>query len=183
MSLVKRKPAEPPEDSIRMRVVVAVAVELAIVAVVAQHAVDTASATAALLLAPVGYWFSYRRRFRPNVLIKIGLAIGLLAAMGQFLGAVRSVLTVDQARIPLASLFLWVQMLHSFDVPRRRDLAFSMISSVILIAEAAVLSLTTGFLVFLVPWAGLTGWWLYLSSFPRPDRLTAPLSVRRILPA
>ena len=90
--------------------------------------------------------------------------------MGQFLGRVESVLTVDQARIPLASLFLWVQMLHAFDVPRRRDLAFSMISSLILMAEAAALSLTTGFLVFLVPWAGLTGWWLYLSSFPRPDR-------------
>lgn len=183
MKWVKRKPADPPEDSIPMRVVVAVAVEWAIVAVVAQHAVDATSAVAALLLAPVGYWFSYRRRYRPNVLIKIGLAIGLLAAMGQFLGRVESVLTVDQARIPLASLFLWVQMLHAFDVPRRRDLAFSMISSLILIAEAAALSLTTGFLVFLVPWAGLTGWWLYLSSFPRPDRLTAPVSVRRILPA
>ena len=163
-----------------MRVVVAFAVELAIVAVVAQHAVDAGSATAALLFAPVGYWFSYRRRYRPNVIIKIAIAIGLLAAMGQFLGRVQSVLTVDQARIPLASLFLWVQMLHSFDVPRRRDLAFSVISSLILMAEAAAISLTTGFLAFLVPWAALVGVWLYLSSFPRPDRLTAAFSVRRI---
>ncbi len=183
MSGRSRRTPEPPEDSISMRVVVAVAVELAIVAVVAQHAVDAASSAAALTLAPVGYWLSYRRRYRANLFIKVCLAVGLLAAMGQFLDRVQAVTTVDEARIPLASLFLWVQMLHAFDVPRRRDLAFSMISSLILMAEAAALSLTTGFLVFLIPWAGLAGAWLFLSSRMRSDRLTPAMSVRRIAQA
>ena len=83
-----------------MRVVVAVAVELAIVAVVAQHAVDAASAVGALTLAPVGYWFSYRRRYRANLFIKVCLAVGLLAAMGQFLDRVQAVTTVDEAQHP-----------------------------------------------------------------------------------
>jgi transglutaminase-like putative cysteine protease len=75
-----------------------------------------------------------------------------------------------------------VQVLHAFDVPRRRDLAFSMISSLILVAEAGALSLTTSFVWFLLPWAGLAGAWLYLSSRPLPDRVTAPVSVRRVRP-
>ena len=52
-------------------------------------------------------------------------------------------------------LFLWVQVLHAFDVPRRRDLSFSMVSSVILMAEAGALSLSTTFVLFLIPWAVL----------------------------
>ncbi len=179
---LKRTPG-PPEDSVALRVVVMLAVELAIMAVVAQHAVDVFTAAAALLLAPLGYWFSYRRRAHTSLAVKLLLSVGLLAALGQFLQAVGSAGSVDQARLPLASLFLWVQVLHAFDVPRRRDLAFSMISSTILIAEAGALSLTTGFALLLVPWMGLCGVWLSLSSRPRPDQVAPPVSVRRIEPA
>jgi transglutaminase-like putative cysteine protease len=70
---------------------------------------------------------------------------------------------VDDARVALASLFLWTQVLHSFDLPRRRDLAFSVVSSLILMAEAGSLSLGSGFAVFLVPYSALAGAWLYLS--------------------
>jgi transglutaminase-like putative cysteine protease len=180
MRLEVRRPSGPPEDSIAMRVVVACAVEIAIAAVVAQpRAVPASVAVASLVLAPAGYWYSYRRRRSPNLLLKIALSVALLAALGQFLGDVRGVVSVDQARIPLASLFLWVQVLHAFDVPRRRDLAFSMVSSLILIAEAGSLSLSTSFLVFLLPWAGLGGAWLSMSSRPRADQVSAPVAVRR----
>src|SRR4029450_13328380 len=118
--------------------------EIAIAAVVVQPgAVQPSLATAALVLAPVGYWWSYRRRRQPNVLLKVLLAVALLAALGQFLGQVRAVTTVDQARIPLATLFLWVQVLHAFDVPRRRDLAFSMVSSTTLIGVGGACARST----------------------------------------
>ena len=182
MKLELRKVSGPAEDSVAIRLVVAALVELSIVAVVAQHAVDAATAVAALVLAPLGYWFSHRRRHRPSLMLKVALSVALLAAMGQFLQRVQAVGSVDEARIPLASLFLWVQVLHAFDVPRRRDLAFSVVSSLILIAEAGVLSLTTGFAFFLVPWLGLAGTWLYLSSHPRPDQVASPVSTRRVLP-
>jgi transglutaminase-like putative cysteine protease len=177
-----RKTPGLPEDSVPIRVVVMLAVELSIVAVVAQHAVDVFTAAAALLLAPLGYWFSYRRRAHTSLTVKLLLSLGLFAAMGQFLQAVGAVGSVDQARLPLAALFLWVQVLHAFDVPRRRDLAFSMVSSMILMAEAGALSLTTGFALFLVPWLGICGVWLYLSSRPRQDQVSAPVSLRRIVP-
>ena len=180
MRLELKRPTGPPEDSIPMRVVVALAVEIAIAAVVAQHAVQPTIAAAALVLAPLGYLYSYRRRHRANLALKLVLTAALLAATGQFFASVRMAANVDAARIPLATLFLWVQVLHAFDVPRRRDLAFSMISSLILIAEAGALSLTTSFVWFLLPWSGLAGTWLYLSSRPRPDRVTVPVSVHRI---
>jgi protein-glutamine gamma-glutamyltransferase len=174
-----RGPGGPVEGSIAMRVVVALAVELSILTVVAQGAVRPGTAALAIALAPVGYWVSYRRRGRSNLALKLALSAGLLAAMGQFLVDVQQAGNVDQARVPLATLFLWVQVMHAFDVPRRRDLAFSMVASLILMAEAGALSLTTGYGLFLVPWLGFAGGWLFLSSHPRADALTTPSAVRR----
>ena len=51
-----------PEGSVPLRVVVALAVELGIVALVLAGAVDAVAAVCALVLAPVGYAFSHRHR-------------------------------------------------------------------------------------------------------------------------
>ena len=178
--IVRGRPASEPEDSRAMRVVVATAVEVGIVAVILQGAVDATAAVAAVLLAPVGYAFSYARRRRSGILIKVILAVGLLLALDWFIGHVRFATTIDQARIPLASLFLWVQVLHAFDVPRRRDLAFSMVSSTTLIAAAGALALTTSFIWILAIWAILAAGWLWLSARPAASGLTPAISMRRI---
>jgi protein-glutamine gamma-glutamyltransferase len=168
-----------PEDSLVLRVLAAGAVEVAIGAVVAQGAVEPLTAVAALTLAPLGYWFSYRQRHRSAVATKAVLAVALMAAFAAFLEQVKGTASVDEARVPLASLFLWVQVLHAFDVPRRRDLAFSTVSSVILMAEAGSLSLDAGFLLFLLPWAALAGTWLFLSGRPQPGATAEIVSERR----
>ena len=168
------------EDSVQMRLVAALAVEVALVAVVAQGAVDGFTAACVLIAAPAGYLFSYRQRHSSNLTTKILLSIGLLVAFAQFMGSVRTATTVDQARIPLASLFLWVQVLHSFDVPRRRDLSFSMMSSVVLMAEAGALSLTSSLLWFMAAWAALAAVWLFLSSAPFAGAVTPTVSVARL---
>jgi protein-glutamine gamma-glutamyltransferase len=177
-----RRAGGPPEDSRAIRVVVAIAVEVGVLAVVLQGAVESSAAAAALLLAPAGYAFSYVRRRRSGVVIKAILAIGLLLALDRFIGQVRFATTVDQARIPLASLFLWVQVLHAFDVPRRRDLAFSMVSSTTLIAAAGALALTTSFIWIVLAWAASAAAWLWLSSTPRPMEQPTRVSVRRVAP-
>ena len=161
-----------------MRVVVALAVEVGIIALALQGAVTGVVAVTALVLAPAGYAFSYVRRARPSVVLKVLLAAGLVVATMGFLQSVRSITTVDAARVPLAGLFLWVQVLHAFDVPRRRDLAFSMTSSTTLIAAAGALALTTSFVWVLGLWAALAAAWLWLSAAPRPDRYAAPLAIR-----
>jgi transglutaminase-like putative cysteine protease len=178
-----RRPKEPPEDSLRLRVIVGALVMLAVISVIAQGALDAATAAGALVAVPAGYAFSYARRGRPSLVVKLFLAAGLVLALGAFLQRVRFAQTVDEARAPLASLFIWVQALHAFDVPRRRDLSFSVVSSVILMAEAASLSLDTAYLLLLVPWVVLAAAWLYATQRPvRPD-VREPRFVRRITPA
>ena len=69
--------AGTPEDSVAMRVVVAGAVEVAILAVVAQGGVSGAAAILPLVMAPVGYVFSYRQRHHSNITTKVLLSVGL----------------------------------------------------------------------------------------------------------
>jgi len=164
-----------------MRVVCAVAVEIGLLAVVAQGVLDDRVAVLALVLAPLGYVVSSRRRGRRNTLLKVVLAFALLVATARFLRAVGTIATPDEARAPLAALFLWVQVLHAFDVPRRRDLAFSMVSSTTLIAVGGALALHTSYLLLLLAWAGTAGTWLWLSARPLEGDLTS-VTVARARP-
>jgi protein-glutamine gamma-glutamyltransferase len=177
-----KRPKEPPEDSVALRLIVGALVMVAVLAVVAQGALDAATAVGALVVVPAGYVFSYVRRRRSNTAAKAFLAVGLLVALGAFLQRVRFAQTVDEARAPLALLFVWVQALHAFDVPRRRDLAFSVVSSLILMAEAASLSFDTGFALLLVPWAALAAAWLFATQRPVTMAIDRPRFVRRITP-
>ncbi len=140
-------------DAIALRTATAASVMIAVTAAVLQHAVDTTIGLAAVVLIPLGFVFSYHRRGRRNVVLKILLATGLLLAFAAFLGAVRGAANVDDTRGPLVALFLWVQTLHSFDVPRLRDLSFSLAASVVLLALAGSLAFSTGFIVFVVAFA------------------------------
>ena len=173
------------EDSRAIRLVVALLVEVSVVAVVAQGAANALTGAAAIALVPVGYAYAYVRRARPSTATKVALAAGLLVALAAFLRAVDGARSFDDARVPLASLFLWVQVLHAFDVPRRRDLGFSVVSSVILIGEAGALSFGTGFLVFLLPWLALAGTYAFLTLTPPAERTSRVIAVRRLaaLPA
>lgn len=165
---------EGPEDSILIRVVVLATVMVAVVATVAQGAMDDRTALAAFVLIPLGYWYSYTSRRRRNIPLKVALAFAMLAALGSFITTVQVAPSVDAARGALASLFVWVQIIHSFDLPRRRDLAFSIGSSLALMAEAGSLSLSSSFVFFVVPYAILGGMWLFLSSRARNAELVTP---------
>jgi transglutaminase-like putative cysteine protease len=182
-SAFRRHATAPPEDSVTLRLVIGLAVEVGILAAVAQRAVPAGAGWAALALAPIGYVVSHRRRHRSGLVLKIAISIALLAALGQFLASVGGIASFDQARGPLAVLFLWVQVLHAFDVPRRRDLAFSMVSSTTLVAAAGAVALTTSFVWYLLAWAGLSAMWLWRSTLPRADEVVAPVSVRHISPS
>ena len=133
-----------PEESVSLRVVVAVAVLAAATAVVRQDIGSTAVDVATLVVLPAAFVFSHLARHRSGFWLKIGLAIGLLVAFGHFLSSLGGVElgTLADVQAPLAELFLWVQILHSLDVPARRDLMFSLASSVILVAIAGVLSVS-----------------------------------------
>jgi transglutaminase-like putative cysteine protease len=139
----------PTEESKSFRVAVLVAVLLSAIAAVVYGQMGWT--TGALVAAGIvlGFYYSYRVRLRSNLVMKIILTVLLLVVFAIFwtelFGAIWDI------RYPLVRLFLWVQVLHSFDLPARRDLDFSLVSATILIAFAGSMSTSSDFLYLLVP--------------------------------
>jgi protein-glutamine gamma-glutamyltransferase len=129
-----------PEDSVPLRLATLAAVMTGVGALAAEAVVDARTAAAALVLLPVAHYVSWRRRQHDNWYMKAAIAIGAIVALVRFFGGFDDVDTFDAIRYPLAEVFLWVQLLHSFDVPQRRDLGFSLGSSLVLMATAASVS-------------------------------------------
>jgi transglutaminase-like putative cysteine protease len=146
------------EDSVELRAAVLGAVLTATVALVVEEAVSGPTGMVAAVVMSVAYWVSYRRRNSDNWQIKIVLAVLALAALARFFARVGGISTLDEARFPLAEVFLWVQVLHSFDLPARRDLYFSLGSSVALMAVAGSISqdLSYGPILAVYSWLALT---------------------------
>ncbi len=134
---------EQVEDSVALRVLVQllVSVGMASVSVAAIGLVEVSfwNLVAILLSAVGGYW-SWKSRHRSNVSVKFVLAFGMLMALGIFL--VRIVGSGGDTRIRLAELLIQLQVLHSFDMPRRKDLGYSIVIGLILLGVAATVSQT-----------------------------------------
>lgn len=150
---VNKRP--PPEESIALRVAVLVAVVVAALAVLAQEVGGDTLRLAVLAGIPAGFAFSHYARYREGFWLKVGLAIALLVVFLNFLRSLAGIGpgTLSEVQVPLAELFLWVQLLHAMDVPARRDLMFSLVSSLVLMAVAGVLSISLSFGAFFVVWA------------------------------
>ncbi|MCJ8283732.1 MAG: DUF3488 and DUF4129 domain-containing transglutaminase family protein, partial [Rivularia sp. ALOHA_DT_140] len=91
----------------------------------------------------VGCAWGYYRRHQPNVAVKFCIAIGMLLALGAFFGKLLGEL--NDTRLLLAELLIQLQVLHSFDMPRRKDLGYSIVIGLILLGVAATLSQTLVF--------------------------------------
>lgn len=142
-------PVAVAENSILLRVLVQALVIVGIIAT--DIAAETQMSFWAIPLSMVGAtWSWYRRRDR-NIALKFLLAMGMLLAMGLFFGNILA--QSNDTRLTLAELLIQLQVLHSFDIPRRKDLGYSMVIGLILLGVAGTLSQTFAFapllLVFL----------------------------------
>jgi transglutaminase-like putative cysteine protease len=156
VAAVKRANAKhDPEESIALRATVLVAVLAATLATTAQGVGGTALRLAATVGIAGGFAYSHWARRRDGYALKAMLAVGVLLAFGGFLQAATglSAGAINEVQIPLAELFLWVQFFHSLDVPARRDLLFSLLSSLVLMAVAGVLSVSASLGPNLIVWA------------------------------
>lgn len=135
------EPLMAVEDSIPLRVLVLVLVILGIVAT--DVAADTSFSFWALPLSVVGAFWSYYRRRSSNVPVKFCIALLMLAALLLFFRQLLGQL--NDTRLVLAELLIQLQVLHSFDMPRRKDLGYSIVIGLILLGVAATLSQTFGF--------------------------------------
>src|SRR5829696_5785166 len=137
-----------PEDSVELRAWVLAAVLVAEAAVLKSGYFGAVTGVLVPFLTVVAFVVSYLRRRERNILIKVMLAFGALAALAMFF---REVLTsLYDTRVPLARLFLWVQVIHAFDLPARKDLSYSLLSALILVAVGAVLTTSLWYGVFVL---------------------------------
>jgi transglutaminase-like putative cysteine protease len=140
----------PPEHSVPLRLWTMAAAITSVLAVTAHDDFLEYRLTVPVLLA-LGFAFSYWRRGKRNWWIKVILALLCLRVGYAFLRDVFA--DPFHTSIPLTVLLLWLQVLHSFDVPARRDLLFSLLSSVIMMAVAAAFAVDLAFLGFLALYA------------------------------
>lgn len=140
------------EESILLRVLVQALVIIGIIATDVAAGFETRMSLWAVPLSIVGAIFSWRRRKKQNVAAKFLLAIGMLAVLFAFFGNLFA--SLNDTRLVLAQLLVQLQVLHSFDLPRRKDLGYSMVIGLILLGVAGTVSQTLAFapalLLFLI---------------------------------
>ncbi|MDQ7840942.1 MAG: transglutaminaseTgpA domain-containing protein, partial [bacterium] len=139
-----------PEHSVPLRLWTMASVVVSIMAVTAHDDFLEHRLIVPVLVA-AGFAFSHWRRGKRNWWVKLILAALCLQVGWQFLRDVYA--DPFHTSVPLTVLLLWLQTLHSFDVPARRDLLFSLLSSVILMAVAAAFGRDLTYLFYLVPYA------------------------------
>ena len=139
-------PLQKPEDSVLLRILVQLLVTVGICAIVVAAADISETPVVNLLAIPLSglgaAWSWYRRRHH-NIAVKFCIAIGMLVAMAVFF--VRLLDEPGDTRLILAGLLIQLQVLHSFDLPRRKDLGYSIMIGLILIGVAGTVSQTLVF--------------------------------------
>ncbi|MCS7147815.1 MAG: DUF3488 and DUF4129 domain-containing transglutaminase family protein [Geminocystis sp.] len=137
---------ENTEESILLRILVQMMVIVGIIAT------DIASANPhpfsfwAIPLSIMGAVVSWKRRREKNIAIKFALAFAMILTLLAFMGKLFE--NLHDTRLVLAEFLIQLQVLHSFDLPRRKDLGYSMVIGLILTGVAATLSQTLAF----APW-------------------------------
>lgn len=102
----------------------------------------------AILITWFGFWMSWIRRNQKNWWLRGLLAIAMIIAGGY--GISNIVSAPFDPRVALANLLLYLQIIHNFDTPSRKDLNYSLLVSLILMALASILSLDLIFGAYLI---------------------------------
>ncbi|MHB1326426.1 MAG: transglutaminase TgpA family protein [Thermoleophilia bacterium] len=131
-------PKRVPENSLGLRLSVLAAILTAEVAILSMGYYDALSVLGVPAFTIAGFAYSWKYRQRRNLLMKFVLSILVITVAVLFTRELTT--NIYDTRLPLIKLLLWLQVLHSFDLPARRDLKFSLASGLTLLAAAAVLS-------------------------------------------
>ena len=139
-------PVPETEESIPLRILVQILVCIGIAA--SDVAADTNNSAWAIPLSAIGGAWGWYARRRKNIMVKFAIAIAMIVMLVVFLDKI--IAQAEDTKLLLAGLLIQLQVLHSFDLPRRKDLGYSMVIGLILIGVAGTLSQTTIFGVWLL---------------------------------
>jgi transglutaminase-like putative cysteine protease len=112
---------------------------------------------------------SYMRRGANNFFVKWALAAGIVVVLGAFVEEIlyRIQSSIADARAPLTNMLIALQALHSFDLPKRRDLNVSALVGLVLLASTATLSRDLIFGLYLMSYLAFGAYMLYLDCASR----------------
>jgi hypothetical protein len=161
-----------PEHSVPFRVASTATVVIAIGACWSQGELGAAFSVFAIVATVIGNVLSYRQRARPWGVVKPILAVCAVGGFVWFIARVSHTATpgdISTVEAPLAVLFAWVLCTHAFDVPARRDVAYSLAGSAALMAVAAAQSVDLSLGVYVLAWVvagvwGLVTMWQSMSA-------------------
>lgn len=105
----------------------------------------------------IGCWFSHRRQGRSFWWVKALLAIGMIYLLWSYLSNL--IANLQDTRLPLAELLLGLQVLNSFDLPRRHNLRIAQMVASILMVVTATISRETVFGLYILAFAAASLWW------------------------
>jgi hypothetical protein len=157
----------PPEHSVPFRVAAAAAVGVAAAACWSQGELSAAMCLFTIGATVIGNIISYQRRANPWPAVKPILAACAVGGFVWFIATVTHDATpgdITTVEGPLAVLFAWVLSTHAFDVPARKDVAYSLAGSAALLAVAAAQSVDLSLAIYVIVWAacglfGLVAMW------------------------
>ena len=173
-------PKTSPEESLLLRVLVQLMVVIGIIAT--DVAAETNLSLWAIPLSIIGATWSWYHRHDRNIGVKFGLALAMLGALGYFVSHL--VGSMNDTRLVLAELLVQMQVIHTFDLPRRKDLGYSMTIGLILISVAGTLSQTLTFAPLLLLFLTIAIPVLFLDYRSRlnlsPLIITSPTQITKI---
>lgn len=143
---MQNAPLPVTEESITLRILVQALVIVGMISVDVAAGVATNELPTSLWAGPlsiIGAIWSYQNRHKRNIPAKFAIALMMLFSLAWFLQNL--VTELNDTRLTLAELLIQLQVWHSFDLPRRKDLGYSMVIGLILIGVAATLSQTLTF--------------------------------------
>lgn len=153
---IRRANAPPPPDhSVLFRVATGAAVLTGIFACGSVGELSTPVTVISGAAVAIGMVFSYTTRIHPWQWLKVLLAVAVVTVFGFFVNEILSAAhtgELSSIEVPLAGLFAWVQAIHAFDVPARRDLLFSIAAAGALVTIAGAQAVSGDFVGFVAVW-------------------------------
>lgn len=126
-----------PESSILLRLIITITVLVSVLAVLREESWPSWGWWNMLLIL-AGSWISWVRKDQRNWLIRLTLAVFMVGVGIKGISEIWN--TPFDPRVPLANLLIHLLVIHCFDMPTRKDLNYSLLVSLILMALAAVFS-------------------------------------------